>query len=121
MTKEKDNQKRIERKILITILIIILLIFLPFLLIINFIENSANKKIQEQEDYYDLLVDNCECIANEKLACSKGFVLNETARLCRTEGKYTNVLLGCSQFNCEDEIVNWNNQTKLWEPKLDLN
>jgi len=120
MTKEneKQNQKRVEKKILIAIPIIILLIFLPALLIIHFIENSTNKKIQEQEDYTDWLVDNCKCLANEKMACPEGFVLNETARLCRTEGKYTHVLLKCSKYDCGGEIVNWNFDEEEWEPEL---
>ena len=118
MIKENEKQKKVEKKILIAIPIIILLIFLPALLIISFVENSAKEKIQEQENYTDWLVDNCECLANEKLACPEGFVLNETARLCRTEGKYTHVLLKCSQYDCGGEIVKWNFKDDIWEPKL---
>ena len=67
-----------KRKIIIWISVAVVLL-LVILLIANEIESTAeeNKKIQEQEtaEYYDWLVDSCECVEKERRICLEGFEL----------------------------------------------
>jgi hypothetical protein len=83
---------------------------------------NAVKEQKAQENYSDWLADNCECTARERLKCGPGFELVDGERLCvkDAEGKkvYTNVILGCSEYTCEDFVVTWNVDTNKWGPVI---
>ena len=100
------------------------IVLLIILFGITFITNKMTSYIVEDETPdIDWLVDNCECIERENLKCDEGFELFEEERLCKrtiikcpseivldiegickSEKQYTNVLLGCSKYNCTGEI-----------------
>ncbi|MBR9701733.1 hypothetical protein GOV13_02315 [Candidatus Pacearchaeota archaeon] len=52
----------------------------------------------------DWLVDNCDCIERNNFRCLNGFELDAENRLCRGDGSVTNVILGCSKYNCTGEV-----------------
>lgn len=56
------------------------------------------------------LVDNCNCTERNNLKCPEGFVLESDIRLCRNKSEVTNVLLGCSKYDCNEEIYSWINE-----------
>ncbi len=78
------------------------------------------KQQEEQEDYQEWLTDNCNCTEWERIKCKKGFEYNEDRGYCISGKKLTNPLLACSKYNCNEEIVAWNNKTKLWSPVLEF-
>ena len=69
--------------------------------------------IKEQIVYEEWLVDNCDCFERERLKCSEGFEL--VGRICKAKGTYTNVLLGCSKYNCSGEIHLFNLEEEKWQ------
>ena len=96
--------------------ILILAVLTIVLVVVTNVENvlvaNAIMEQKEQEAYEDELVDNCDCIKRERLKCPEGFEL--IGRSCKRDGKWTNVLLGCSKYNCSGEIHEFNFDTEKW-------
>jgi len=82
----------------IIVFVFLILIFGTFFVIQYFKE----KVIKFGSEEHDLLVENCECIERENLFCPDGFELEE--RICVGDGKFTNVQLGCSKYDCDGKI-----------------
>ena len=79
---------------------VLLILVVGFFAFKKFTGNVA----MENTEKYDWLVDNCECIERENLKCPDGFELEE--RVCRDKEKntFTNVLLGCSKYDCNGKV-----------------
>lgn len=118
MTRESKTKNK-DQAMLIAGIIVVAIVIVGFVIKTAMNVNSV-KKQEEQKIYYEWLVDNCECTEHERIFCQEGFELSESKKICVAEGKFTNVLKGCSQYNCEEEIVNWNDENKLWSPVLEF-
>ncbi len=87
-------------------LIIGIAIFVIAFFMMNFEKKITANAIKEQEHYQDWLFDNCNCTAYERLKCRAPYELE--GEHCKYENKITFAIEACSQFDCSDEIVNWN-------------
>lgn len=76
---------------------------------------NAIKEQQEQEKYESWLAENCECIETNRLFCREGFEL--VGEKCKDEERnlITNPFLGCSKYDCEGEIHEFNFEEKKWQ------
>ncbi len=116
----KTKQKIDRKKIIITIVLALTIIAGVFG--VNKVITSYVIKSEIPDS--DWLQDNCECVEREKLKCPGEFKLDVEKRMCRKatvvcpekgeivlydkdckeEVAWTNVLLGCSKYNCTGEI-----------------
>lgn len=92
-----------------------MLVFVVVVLIvaINVKKELTANAIKEQLAQEKWFLDNCDCMERERLKCPEGFTLE--GRLCKAEGKYTNVLLACSKYDCSGEIHLFNLEEEKWE------
>ena len=101
-------------------IILALAVLVMVLVIVTNVENAlvanAIKEQREEEAYVDKLVDNCDCIERERLKCSEGFELR--GNVCKRDGEWTNVLLGCSKYNCSEGIHEFNFDTEKWQIEI---
>lgn len=114
--KTKKSKTEIILRILLGAFLLVAIAFFA----VHFNNALSEGRVASQEGYYDLLVENCDCLAHERAYCMEGFELSEHAEFCQKEGRVSNLLKGCSQFDCDGEIVDWNSKTKLWSPVLDF-
>src|SRR3989338_7260666 len=62
--------------------------------------------------------DDCRCFERELLKCNnESWTLDEDSRICRNGNKITNVLLGCSKYECSGKVYSFNFENKTWEIK----
>lgn len=118
MEQENKNKKSLDKKLIVGIVIVAVIVFAYVAKVI--MTGNAVKIQEEQEAYYDKLVENCECLEHERIFCMEGFELSEHEEFCQGDGKVTGVRKGCSQFNCHGDKVYWKSETKLWEPVLEF-
>ncbi len=112
------NDKKLLRN---TILIFGIIVVLLGVVIITNKVMTANA-IKELENYKQWLSDNCECLEHSISKCSlDGFEYNKTRNFCVNKDKkqVTYPTLGCSQYNCSNEIILWNNETEMWESEVE--
>ena len=102
-----DKQKIIKLILMLVFLVVVIIVA------INLEKELTANAIKEQEVQEEWFVDNCECIERERLKCREGFEL--VGRICKSEGAWTNVLLGCSKYNCSEEIHEFNLEKEKWE------
>ena len=124
MAKEKKLKKPgIKSKKGIYIIIISCVLVLLLLLISGLIykklstkedKNTGNTS-DENFSFYD--EDKCRCIERERLKCLEGFELDLENRLCRKGNEITNVILGCSEYECSGVVYEFNSENKIWERK----
>ena len=93
-----------KRKTIIILVVILLTLALAFFIVKKFV--ITGKVVEAGSEKSDWLVENCECIERENLRCNSGFKLNKEDRICvrENDGSITNVVLGCSKYECGDEI-----------------
>jgi hypothetical protein len=114
---DAKDKKLLRNTILIFGIVVILL---GVVIVVNKVM-TANA-IKEQENYEAWLKNNCNCTEKERPKCSlEGFEYNKIRKLCvNTDKKYiTYPSLSCSEYNCSNEIKFWNNETEVWEDKLE--
>jgi len=113
--KMKNKKKLNKRKNIFLIIVgITLVVAVSLMLIGNKMRANIIKAEQEQKNYHDWLVENCECVVKDRIFCPDGFVLRD--KLCyNTKIKaFANRLIGCSQYKCEEQTATWNNSTEIW-------
>ena len=77
-----------------------------------------NKNITNSEENFSFYEDEvCRCIERKRLRCLEGFELDSENRLCRKGNDFTNVILGCSKYECSGTIYEFNFENKIWEMK----
>lgn len=91
------------------------------ILIGNKMRGDVIHEKQELEKYSEWLSENCECLTKKRYLCPEGYTLNNSFCFKNSENKYTLRLIGCSEYNCTERIIVWNNQTLKWEPQLNMN
>lgn len=96
----KLNNKKQKFMIGSLLAIIVVLIF-----VIVFLSSQLNKKLEVKADR-DWLIQNCQCVEWEgEKRCPSGFeFLNDTC-VNNTEKKFTNFLVACSKYECENYLV----------------
>jgi len=114
------KQENKQNKIMLIVAIVLVGLVVSLYAIKLAMTANAIKIQEEQVKYYDWLVDNCKCLSHERIFCREGFELSEHKEFCRADGKITNVLKGCSEYDCSGEIVSWDEETKLWSPVLNF-
>ena len=107
MKKEKTRNRNLERILVLTSVGLIFLSIIGFSIVkytkLDTIDTGSVVNEDYEEDL-DWLSDNCDCIERERFKCSNGFEVDEERRLCFKGNEITNVLLGCSMYNCSGEI-----------------
>lgn len=116
-TKKKNflniNIEKIQwKKIIIALIFLLIMTAVTIQVRKVLIENAIKKQVAYEEWLYE----NCQCMEKERIKCPEGFELK--GRICKAEGKWTNVLLACSKYNCTEEIKLWNNETEKWGIRL---
>jgi len=103
MAKEKNNKQ--TRKKIIAIIGAIVLLEIILFVVIKFNSERTNENSSLQEDI-SWLHDNCDCIERNNWKCPDGFYLVSGEKSCkRMDNKsITNVLLGCSKYDCNGTI-----------------
>ena len=101
------------KKIALIIGMILITAFL-MMMIGDKIKANIIKDNQEVQAYQEWLDENCQCINHEKIMCPSGFELKNQSCINEQENTYTNLLAGCSEYNCSGEIKLWNNETGKW-------
>ncbi|MBS3071038.1 hypothetical protein J4407_01920 [Candidatus Pacearchaeota archaeon] len=115
MKISKKNKKVI---IAITILIIAIAIVISgFVYTEMFAKNSdVNYTDDESFAFYD--ENQCRCFERERLICNdETWTLDSESRICKKGNERTNVLLGCSKYECSGVIYEFNFETEKWEEK----
>jgi len=121
--KNKLNNRLILTVTFVILSVIILIFFMINVLLTSKVIYEEKEKILEAiEDkrlfYEDLFSeDNCRCFERERLKCSGEFELVEEKRLCKKGNEITNVLLGCSKYECSGQVYIFNFYDKEWETK----
>jgi len=100
---------------IIVIGMITIIVALSLMLIGRQITANAIKEKQKLQAYEDWLVENCTCLAKERIMCPDGFELKGNWCFNNSKNYFTNILKACSQYNCSGEIKLYNNQTQKWE------
>tara|TARA_Y100000296_G_scaffold84834_1_gene119212 strand:- start:2194 stop:2529 length:336 start_codon:yes stop_codon:yes gene_type:complete len=110
--KNKFNEKLVLIMIIVFLLIISILFF-----IIKF--NNINSEVIDNSLFLEEFFseDNCRCFERERLKCDEEFEFDEERRLCKKGNEVTNVLLGCSKYECSGQVYSFNFNTKEWETK----
>ena len=115
---EKRKKNKFNRELVFIAVITFLLIVSISFFMIKF--NSINSEVIDDEKLFDedfFSGDNCRCFERERLKCSGEFELVEGSRLCKKGNEVTNVLLGCSKYECSGQVYSFNFDTKKWETK----
>jgi len=97
---------------------ITLVVGLVLMVVGNKIKGDILREYQEEQLYQEWLVENCKCLARERISCPSGFqMINQT---CKDESAstVTSKLISCSEYDCSGEIKSWNNETEKWEDKI---
>lgn len=98
--KKKVNNKKQKFAIGSLLAIIVVLIF-----VVIFLSSQLNKKLEVKADK-EWLIQNCQCIEWEgEKKCPAGFELKKDTCINDTEKKFTNVLVACSKYECENYFV----------------
>ena len=104
-----------------TILIFgIIVVLLGVVIIVNKV--MTTNAIKEQQNYEVWLRENCNCTKRERPKCFlEGFEYNKLRKLCVNSDKksVTYPSLSCSEYNCSNEIIIWNNETEIWGGNLE--
>lgn len=98
------EKKKINSLILKIVLTVVLLgIVVGGILLFKKLNTTS---VKDGSPEYEKLVNECKCIERNNLKCPEGFVLVENSRVCRDEAHnlVTNVLLGCSKYDCNGKI-----------------
>ena len=100
-----------------TALILGMVLITAFLLMLIGDKIKANmvKEDNEAQAYETWLTQNCNCLERTKFGCVEGYVLLNRSCVNEQTKSFTNVLLGCSKYDCSGEIELWNNETNKWE------
>jgi hypothetical protein len=104
-----------KKTIFVVVLILIVAGIMAFNIRKAIITANTIKEQQEQEKYESWLAENCECIESNRLFCSERFEL--VGNICRDEERHliTNPFLGCSKYDCEGEIHEFNFEEEKWQ------
>ena len=78
------------------------------------IKANILKENQESQAYQEWLAENCNCLAHGRIMCPTGFELKNQSCVNEQQKTYTNLLAGCSEYNCSGKIKSWNNETGNW-------
>jgi len=105
---EENKRIKNEKLYIIGAIVIALVLLIFFLYGLN-----KNKQVPDDFDFY--FEDVCRCLERDRLKCSNGFELDEERRACIKEGEYTNVLLGCSKYECSGDLYDFNFEKDKWE------
>jgi len=87
-----------NNKIKISIIAVVILALIVVGFKLTGFYSSVDKSIPDK----DWMVDNCDCIERNNLKCKEGYELKE--RICVKDNLVTNVLLGCSKYDCDGTI-----------------
>mgnify|MGYP001584765949 FL=1 len=123
MKKQKTNSKNLEKKKLDNKKVLIVIISSVVLLAVIFVVGSiltskqndqSSQKGLSLDDFYS--EDSCRCLERELNRCLSGFELTEDGNFCmnQTLGTYTNVVKGCSSYECSGVNYDYNFDSKDW-------
>lgn len=122
MKKEKKKKIKLSSSnrtilIILSILVIISLLTAGILKLMSDKEdnNSTGTGLSIEEFYSS---ENCRCLERNDFRCSNSsWQLDIENRRCTNGKTFTNVIAGCSQYECLGIIYQLNAETKKWEAK----
>ena|SRR3990167_5933393 len=98
----------------LAILFFVILIAAVFL-IKSSAKNNASSNNIESSYTSDFFIDNqCICLERGIKKCSEGFELSGNLCINKDKTYFTNILLGCSKYDCSGGIYELDNKTKEW-------
>lgn len=118
--KAKQKTHKIKGKKEIYRIIIYCALILLFVLIsgLTFKKLSVNQNDNNESNsnenlsFYD--EETCRCVERERLRCNEGFELDLENRICKNGNDITNVILGCSKYECSGTIYEFNFENETW-------
>lgn len=116
--EEQKIHSKIRRPILAAAAIAIIGIFAFYFMASIMTSNAVKEKQIIEENYKDWLVENCACVERNSTFCDSGYELNENFCVNETLNTFTNVLKGCSKYECSGTNVTLSNG--VWSPKLNM-
>lgn len=127
-TKSKNRKDKSNKKIIIAVIGIAILLFVAgvvYLSVNKILTAKEEKRLAEeklaQENYLDWLVDNCECVEKNRYFCNEGFALEGETCVNHDAGSFTRRLIGCSRYNCSEEIIEFNFEENKWNIPEEFN
>jgi hypothetical protein len=109
-------QKKTGLIIILALTVIVIIVSL-LMGILNFKvqPNNNQSKVLTLDDFYS--EDICRCLVHELNKCTSGYELNGNLCVNNTLGTFTNVIKGCSEYECAGVGYKYNPDTKNWEDK----
>jgi len=119
MKKQKQEKLRKQKKIIMLILLSVIILGSLLLVILKLIANQSDNNQSTGlaiDDFYSS--DNCRCLEREDLRCgNSSWQLDAERRICVNGKSITNVILGCSKYECNGITYELNTDIKAWEVK----
>lgn len=116
---KKNKGLNKQKKIIIAILFGIIVLGLFLLIILKLTTNKVNNNQTiglTIDDFYS--DEQCRCLERENLRCSNSsWQLDLERKACIYEKSITNVVLGCSRYECNGITYVLNMDIKTWEVK----
>lgn len=112
MPKKKNKTKKNTKRIAMIAFIVVAVIVLALIIKLPPFVNNASKSSEYPSAYSE---DTCACIARERLKCpDDSWKLNVTQRFCQRGKEITNIILGCSKYECSGIFYSFNIESGKW-------
>ena len=123
MAKSKNQNYKLKSqdKDVKFVVIGIILVLVAFLLVGLYTKINYDRDLKKNADLEDPLSqsfyseDSCRCVERERLKCPEGYELNSEGRFCSNGESFTNVVLGCSAYECSGVIYSFNFENRTWQ------
>ena len=117
-TKKKNNKSlNNQKKIILTVLLFVIILVVLLVGILKLTEKKQPTGLVV-DDFYG---DTCTCLERGLNKCLSGYELSVKwdGELCinKTLGTFTNIVKGCSKYDCSGIIYEYNFDIKFWEIK----
>jgi hypothetical protein len=112
---KKQNEKNKKINIIIVSLIVLLAVIIGILVFSNKPKENTSAGLSIDDFYSD---EQCRCLERENLRCANSsWQLDLERKACIYEKSITNVVLGCSRYECNGITYVLNMDIKTWEVK----
>ena len=119
MPRKKEMNELKKSTVFMGVLVVALAIIALLLVYFRNLQGSTNttssSNFYSGSDYPSGYSDSCTCTAHERMKCSdSSWTLYPENRLCKKGSQVTNVVWGCSEYDCAGTIYQFNADTGQW-------
>lgn len=107
------KNKKMTRKMGATLIVVIIIILTTLLFLYSWHSTPQKYNGKESKDVSALSDnDSCTCVERERFECSnETWHVDYERRSCVNGNQVTNVLLGCSSYECPEGVYSFDNNT----------